>query len=313
VELAADSRAKVSSRVSGILRSASQKQGDVVRRGAVLAVVESRELGEAALAYLEARRRLESARAAQRREETLWQRKISAKEEYLRSGQALKQARLAQKSAFTRLLVLGLTAGEVRALGRLGATQLTRHRVRAPITGTVTRREAVVGQALEAGTELFELADLSRLTISFAVRAPDLASLSRGMTVELHNRKLGLSTKGSLSVVPPVVDRSTRTGVAVAVFPNPDRRWRPGLCAGVLVKGGEVEVPVAVPVTALLELDGRRSIFVRRPSGAYRATEVEVGLQDGRRAEIRSGLRAGEVVAATNVLTLKSAWRQAGE
>jgi cobalt-zinc-cadmium efflux system membrane fusion protein len=309
VRLALESRAKVSARVAGIVRSATPGRGDLVRRGAVLAVVESRELGEAAVSYLEARQRLEAARAARDREKELWHRRISSKEEYLRREHGLEHARLARKTAVSRLLVLGLTAGEVRALDRRGAAQIARHRVRAPIAGTVTRRAAVRGQAVIAGTELFEVADLSRLTISFAVRAQDLASLARGKAVELHNRKLGLTAKGTLEVVPPVIDPATRTGVAVAVFPNLEARWRPGLCADVTVTGRPVEAPVSVPVDAVVELDGRPAVFVRT-AGGFKPRQVELGTRDHRRAALLSGVSGGEAVAASNVLVLKSAWQQ---
>ncbi len=76
-----------------------------------------------------------------------------------------------------------------------------------------------------------------------------------------------------------------------------------GAAASVDVIGGRAENAVLVPVEALHEIgDGQYTIFVMQ-NGKLRLREVQVGLQDLTKAEIISGLNAGDIVTTGVVET----------
>ena len=311
LELAPDRRAKVVARVPGTVLRVRPRVGDRVARGEVLAVVDSRELGEAAAALLEATHRLGFAREALSREEQLLEKGISPRERYLKRKRDVGQRELERLTARSRLQALGVSDALVRSLPRRRG-RLSRLTIRAPVAGTVVSRDVVVGQAVAGAAELFEVADLSELVVRFAVRTGDLAGLREGAAVAVRSPELGREGQARLSLLSPLVSRATRTVEVIASLPNAEGAWRPGLGVTVEVRAIPRRVALAVPRVAVHESAGKSLVFVRRSAGVFEARNVESGLADGERVEIRSGLEPGAEVAARNSLVLKSAWLTGG-
>jgi membrane fusion protein, heavy metal efflux system len=132
--------ARVVPRLQGVVTDVFKKAGDRVRRGEVMAVLNSRELASAKSDYLAATQRVEFARVSVEREEALWRKKISAERDYLEARRAFDEAVLTQRLAAQQLRVLGVAADVLPALDTALADSLARHEVRAPIDGTVTER-----------------------------------------------------------------------------------------------------------------------------------------------------------------------------
>ena len=86
---------------------------------------------------------------------------------------------------------------------------------------------------------------------------------------------------------------------------NPEGHWRPGLFVTGIVRTGSHAADVVIPRSAVIELEGEKSVFVRTADG-FRPREISLGLMSEERAEVLAGLQPGEQYAATNVLTLKA-------
>jgi cobalt-zinc-cadmium efflux system membrane fusion protein len=82
VVLNEDRLAHVVPRVPGIAREIKKVLGDQVRKGEVMAVLESRELADVKAAFLAAKERVTLAKGNFLREERLWKEKISSEQEY---------------------------------------------------------------------------------------------------------------------------------------------------------------------------------------------------------------------------------------
>ncbi len=307
VKLTAEQMAKVVARVNGVVRRISKQEGDKVRRGEGLAVVESRELGQAALSFLDARRQVTFTREALQREEQLLEKKITSKEAFLKRKREQEEAVHALEAAQQRLKMLGLSERQLSHGGAKGS----RTTLVAPMAGTVIKRRATLGQAVSEGSELFELADLSRLTVEFRVPAIHLSALSKGQKVRIIT-KLNLEGEGEITWIAPVVDPSTRTVIVRATVDNKDGRWRPGICAKVMVTSARVKVDLAIPLDALQEVGEQQVVFVQRGPGQFKMQRVKTGQRDLRFIEVLEGLKVGQQVAAQNSLSLKAAWEQQG-
>ncbi len=83
VALNVDRVAHVTPRVSGTVREAKSQLGDVVKKGDTLAILDSRDLAEMQREALAAKERLDLAETNFKRQEQLWQEKISAEKDYL--------------------------------------------------------------------------------------------------------------------------------------------------------------------------------------------------------------------------------------
>lgn len=306
-------QARLAAPLAGVVVKLPVREGQTVERGALLAVIQSRELGEAALAYLDAVHTLAFARDALQREQALHKTGASPKERLIQRRHALEEVRIAQKSALARLDALGVPPGRAAAFTRRGPAGLSRYELRAPLAGTVISRPLTLGAGVSAGETLLELGDLSRLQVSFPLRSADLPLVSLRARATVRASQLPLQVEGEVSRIAPRVDRESRTVQVQVAFDNQSGRFKPGLSAQVTLLTGAVQVPLAVPLAALHEVDGEEVVFVQRAPGRFRVTPVTRGRADDERAEITAGLAAGAVVASDNSLVLKSARAQQGE
>jgi len=71
---------------------------------------------------------------------------------------------------------------------------------------------------------------------------------------------------------------------------------RPGIPARVELRVGGLDEVLSVPAGAVLRQGGKGFLVVKKPGGGLELREVTLGLVDGRRVEVRRGLRRGETV-----------------
>ena len=303
-----DRLVRVVPRLGGVVVSAAKNLGDRVRRGDVLAVVESQELGNLKSEYLAARQRLALARTTFEREKQLWEEKISAEQDYLASRHALNEAEIAQRNAEQKLIGLGLSRS---ALQRQDANALTRLEIRAPIDGVVIEKKVATGEAVGAEANIYLIADLSTVWAEVTIYPKDLNAVKLGQKVTVKAADLNAEEDGAISYVGALVGEQTRTAKARITLRNPDQRWRPGLFVTVEVVQDETEVPVAVPVAAIQTLRDWKVVFARF-GDVFEARPVELGRSDGKLVEIVKGLAPGTRFAASNSFVLKADIGKAG-
>lgn len=236
----------------------------------------------------------------------------------LLAGSADEQGAVALAAAARRRLHL-LGAGE-KLVARLEAGGEPRDLlpVAAPLTGSIVEVQALAGAAVEPGTPIARVADLSVVNVTADVPERALASLHPGQRAVVRVAAYpGLRLTGRVARIRDQLDASTRTAKAVVQVPNPGRQLRPGMFATVNL---EVAAPAAgppvltVPAPAVLADGEARYVFVEAGPRTYERRLVEVGttLPGGLagaaadRVVIRSGLAAGERVVTRGAFTLKS-------
>lgn len=300
-----DRYAHVVPRVPGVVRSVFKSVGDRVRAGEVMAVLESRELADVKSSYLAALERLELARASFEREERLFEKKISSEQEYLEARQTLAEARIVLRADRQKLRALGFADDAIERLPEEAHASLIEYPLPAPFTGTVVEKHIVQGEALEADASAFDVADLSVVWVDLNIYQKDLALVREGQDVVISAGYDLPDARGAISYVRPIVGEETRTALARIILPNPDGLWRPGMFVNGIIGISEVEVPLAVPKTALQTIDGQGVIFVRTAEG-FVPKPVTTGREDESRIEITSGLAAGDEYVARGGFALKS-------
>ena len=311
VALNADKSVHILPRVSGIVSAIRRNQGDAVRRGEIIAVIESRELAEAKRAFIDTAHDLEFERKAFEREEGLWKRKISSEVSYLTQERVFHETGLKHRSARQQLESLGLTDKTLQALLDEPHSALTRYEVRAPIDGVIIEKTIATGQAVAADQDLFTIADLSTVWVNVTVYAKDLGVVRVGQKVVVTSEAQGDEAQGRISYLGSLVGGETRAAVARIVLPDPARKWRPGLFVTVTVVHEEVKVPVAVKRDGLQKFRDWDVVFVK-VGNLFEARPLELGRQDGGWVEVKSGLKAGEKYAAANSFILKADVLKAG-
>jgi HlyD family secretion protein len=187
-------------------------------------------------------------------------------------------------------------------------TNLDDATVYAPMSGIVMTLSGTVGEAISSNTTIMTIDDLSKTTIQFYLDASDWTNAKVGYEASVSFDALeGQTFTGKVTEIMPglvsVSGSSMIEGTAVLDKSVDEIGLPVGVEAAIDVISGEADNAVLVPVEALHKLsDNSYTVFVM-VNGKLTLTSVEVGLQDDTYAEIKSGLKAGDVVTTGVVET----------
>ena len=305
IVLNADKVAQVVPRLTGVMTEVRKNLGDQVRKGEVIAVMDSRQLVDLKTEYLATMKRVELARTTFAREERLWKKKISAEQDYLLSRQALAEAEINVQAAAHKLVALGLSQTDLNTLITEPAHVLTHYEIRAPLDGAVIEKHVAVGEAVKEDVTIFVIADLSTVLVDVTVYAKNLNVVKVGQRVTVKSDVLGAQTEGTLTYLAPLVGQRTRSAKARAVIPNRDGVWRPGLFVTVQVVHEDVTVPLAVRTEALQAYRDWEVVFIQ-VGNLFEVRPLKLGRRNGEWVEVLSGLSPGEKYVSKNSFILKA-------
>jgi membrane fusion protein, heavy metal efflux system len=305
ISLNTERMVRVVPRIPGVVREVRKRLGDVVRAGEVLAVIDSRELADANAGYLAAGERLTLAESTFAREKSLWEKKISAEQDYLSAKQALTEVRIELQAAKHKLQALGLSEASLKHAGARPEGLLTRYEVVSPLAGTVIEKHITAGELLKDDTEAFVVADLSTVWVTLQVPPTALPVVKKGQRVVISAGQSIPEAAGTISYVSPVLLEETRTAVTRVELPNHDGHWRPGLFVTATIVAGANQASVLIPKSAIQTIEGNPSVFVQIEEG-FEARPVTLGPSNDTHVEITNGLSSGERYAATETFILKA-------
>ena len=178
----------------------------------------------------------------------------------------------------------------------------------APMSGTVMALNVTNGETISGNTTIMTIDDLSKATIQFYLDASDWTNAKVGYTASVSFDALSEQTfNGKVTEISPglvsVQGSSMIEGMAVLDKSVDEIGLPVGVEAAINVISGQANNAVLVPVEALHKLsDNSYTVFVML-DGKPTLTTVEVGLQDDTYAEIKSGLKVGDVVTTGVVET----------
>jgi membrane fusion protein, heavy metal efflux system len=324
-----ESMAHVGSPVKGRVAELGAKPGEEVRKGAVLLVIESPELGEAQSEYLQKRSAaqtvvpaVELAKSAYERGKGLYEQtqgiplsEVQKRESELRAAQAaLQAAKTAEQAAENKLHLLGMSQEIVQRLGASGEID-PRFTVRAPIDGQVIEREVTLGELVGPEREaLLVLADVSKLWVLADVPEAKLREVSVGAHARvLLGAEQEHWCEGVVAFVSAALDPATRSVRVRIDVADRHPELRPGVFAQVeivstVVDGRAATSVVAVREGAIQRIDGETVVFVPLPGteGAFAKRVVHVGAAVGGLVPVLSGLREGEECVSAGSFILKA-------
>ena len=178
--------------------------------------------------------------------------------------------------------------------------------IRAPMGGVVLERSAFPNQRVTPDSDLYTVADLSRVWIMADVFESDMMSISVGSPAYLMFPYEGTRPLGAkVTYVQPQVDATTRTLKVRLEAANPGLRLKPEMFVNV-----EFGIPgrkrLVVPADSVLNTGDRHTVFVDLGDGFLEPRPVEVGPAIGDRVAIVSGLAAGERIVASGTFLVDS-------
>jgi cobalt-zinc-cadmium efflux system membrane fusion protein len=302
--------AHVSTQAGGTVREVRVALGDKVNKGQALMEIESVEIGEAEGAYLEADAVLRLARRSHERAAELWKKGLSSEKEYLDSKQGLETAEISAKSAFGKLIRLGMAAADVQALSM--ASAVGRFVLRAPADGTVLSLNAVSGELVKTEESLAIIGDNATVWVWADLYERDIALVTRRHLERRLSATVAVKAypdeefPGTVDIISPAMNEVSRTAGLRLQVKNPGGKLLGGMFANVKIFLPSDAQALSVSRSAVLDDEGRAFVFIHHHGDYYVRRPVSPGRSWADRIEVVKGLREGETVVADGSFLMKS-------
>lgn len=209
--------------------------------------------------------------------------------------------------AMQRLRNLGVPESRVREVQETGENPRTLDWP-APASGVVLSKRIINGQRVEAGEELYRIADLSTVWVMADVAESDIGLIKPGTRAQITFRAYpNEPVEGQVTLIYPEMKPETRTVRVRIEVPNTDERLRADMYADVLFRTGADETPVVtVPNSAVIDSGSQQVVFVVKGEGRFEPRAVALGRRGEGYREVLSGIREGEEVVTTATFLIDS-------
>jgi cobalt-zinc-cadmium efflux system membrane fusion protein len=271
--------------------------GDRVRKGQVLAVIDSADLAQAYDDDAKAADAVELTQKNLTRQEGQYKLGTASSRDLdqTRSDHAQAVAEYARTQA--RLKVLGVPT--------VGGKRSSLLSVEAPVGGSVTTLTVARGNMINDPTQpIMTVADLSTVWVTALVPEKDVATVARDQDADVVLAAYpGRTLRGKVLFVSDVIEPDSRRNKLRIAFPNPDNALKPNMFATVTL-AGQKETRVLLPTSALLMNNDRTTVFVATAPWTFERRTVEAKLDEGTLVALESGIRAGEQVVVKGGILL---------
>ncbi|MEA3411908.1 MAG: efflux RND transporter periplasmic adaptor subunit, partial [Pseudomonadota bacterium] len=243
---------------------------------------------------------------------------VSSQQEYLlalNSRKALgdspdedirRGARELVESSRERLRMLDVPAHQIRELEQTRKVKRALH-IHSPFKGIVLKIGAREGQYVTPKTELYTIADLSRVWVLADLYENDLPWIQKGDTARLRLAAIpGREFTGVVDYIYPYADPKTRTIKVRLLFDNPEGVLKPDMYADVTIEAQRQVDAVVIPAEAVVRSGMREQVFVVREPGKFEPREVKLGVSGNGLIQILEGVSPGEEVVTSSQFLIDS-------
>ncbi len=291
----------VSTPLPGLVETLTVAMGQPVKKGQVLARIQSPALAEAQRLFVQAWNQANLTQATLKRDESLWQEGIIAESRYLaaKGNQAEAAALLAERTQALRLAGMSeASIGRLRSASSISSSL----DIAAPADGVVLEQMATVGQRLEASAPLYKIANVNPLWLEIQVPVARAAAVRAGDPVAVPQ----LRARGSVIAIGGSVDPDSQTVTVRALIDENVQNLRPG-------QNVEATIVAAAPGTgtgwrvansALSRHEGKLLLFVRTADG-FRAQTATLIYEGTKESAVNAELREDDEIAVRGIAALK--------
>jgi RND family efflux transporter MFP subunit len=319
-------------KVGGRLRTVSVRLGDSVAEGQTIAQIEDNEIVEQ-VKQAEASFEVSKATIRQREADLTFAQTSLERSRNLYGRQLLPKQTLDDSEARYQAAVAQLDLARAQftqAASRVEELRITRANTRivSPVDGFVGKRYLDAGGFVSSNTPVVSVVDIHLVRLVVNLVEKDLRRVSTGAigVVEVDAFP-GETFQGRVARIAPVLDPATRTAEIEIEVPNAKYRLKPGMYARVRLTVANRENTLVVPRNALMDIEGRRGVFVPMAAESARASspppaagaggpgggasqrvrfvQLETGIEDPDYIEVTRGLTEGQQVVTTGAAALR--------
>lgn len=287
----------VPARISGRVTSVYYVEGDTIKKGQKLAVIDSPELAKLRATYLVSKSKFNAAEQNLNRINSLVKMNLAAKQELIDAEANMKVIESEKISAEENLRAIGLGISD---------SSTGQYIVYSPRSGLALSRNAVPGSIVSANQILTTIANLDNLWFQAKIYENDLKHLTEGISAKvILNAYPDLIFQGKLEHIGEKVDPESRTVHARVVFRNINRKAKIGLFGKAILNVNE-RTGIQITESAIQSYQNSKFVFVELSSENYKWLEVTTGSTDNQKTEVLSGLKEGDKVVTKGAFELKA-------
>jgi len=311
IKFNAERKAHIMPRMPGFVTNIYKNFGDKVKKGDVLALIQSHELGELFGEYYSKHEQVKLAKAEYDRQNKLMARKVISEKVYIAAKHEYQMLNSELHRAEDKLKSLGFLNKQDQPTNCLcegeGQKICTTLEIKTPIDGTIIKKDITLGENFPEDNEkvAFVIANISTVWLDLNAYQKDLPFLKTGQKVTVVIGKQYPNYKGKISYIAPFISPETRTALIRIVLNNKDGKLRPGLFATAIISIGENAQSLNINRNAIQRLDKEDVVFVPKGDG-FSPIPVTTGKSNNGRIEIISGLKPEENYVGQGAFELKS-------
>ncbi len=275
----ANEEVSLQSEVSGRLLQLNISEGSYVKKGAIIAKIDDRDL-LAQLKKLTFEEQL--ATQTEARQKKLLDIDAISKEEY-----DLSLNRVSTLSADRELLEVALSKTAVRA----------------PFSGYIGFKNISVGAYLTPGVSIASLVQINPIKIDFTIPEKYASFIKKGQRVSFEVDGQNQVFAARVLAIDPKVDEDLRTLRVRAQTANPSRTLLPGMFVRLTVPLGS-EMTIMIPTESIVPILKGKMVYVVR-KGVAQGVEIVTGVRDDQQVQVREGLTIGDSVVVSALMSVK--------
>jgi cobalt-zinc-cadmium efflux system membrane fusion protein len=296
--------AKIGSPINGRVSDIFGGLGDVVKKGQVLARVNSIELTQNQLTLIKATQLIGLKTKAVERAKLLFEADVISKAEMQRIEAELEAVKADSRASKDQLEILGMSSKAIEKLESSGQVN-SYGDVISRTNGTIITKMINLGQIVQPEDVLFSVADLSKLWGVAEIPEQQVAFIQKDQDVTIEVPALNKKIQGKIVYEGDIVNPETRTVMVRTEIDNSDLKLKPDMLISMFIQSKKLS-KLAVPASAVVRENDRNYIFVQNNPNTFRLREIELGHKDGQLINVLSGVSQGETIVSDGAFHLNS-------
>jgi len=209
-------------------------------------------------------------------------------------------------SSRDRLELLDVPAHQIRELEKTRKIKKNLH-IHSPFDGVIINIGAREGQYVTPTTQLYKIADLSKVWVFADVYENEVSWIQEGDPVEMKLSAIpGKVFTGRVGYIYPYAEAKTRTIKVRLEFDNPDMLLKPDMFADVTIHAQRKVDAIVIPAEAIVRSGAREQVFIVREHGKFEPRDVTLGVSSKGLVQVLEGVSAGETVVTSSQFLIDS-------
>ncbi|HYK77369.1 MAG TPA: efflux RND transporter periplasmic adaptor subunit [Daejeonella sp.] len=271
----AEENVQVTPEAAGVVTAVFAQVGQNVSRGQVLAQIDDKVLNQS---IAEVQTQLDLANSLYQRQKNLWDQKIGTEVQFI-------NAKTQKEAVERRMATL--------------RSQISMYKIKSPISGTIDAMDLKIGQSVMPGISGIRVINANKLKAKAQVAESYAGKVSQGDQVSIIFPDLPDTVNTRVSFASKTIDPASRSFNVEAKLPS-KHNYRPNMLAIFKIVDYQNDKALIIPVNVIQNAEDGHYVFISENGKAKRVMVQTGKISDGK-AEIVSGLKAGDQVITSNV------------